>query len=51
MVATINNLRELESALPSAGDFIGSVMGWVIPENEDTLVNDLPQITENVFRF
>jgi len=38
MIAVINTLQELRKALPQAGEFSGSVIGWVIPDDEQNVI-------------
>jgi len=39
MVAIINSLQDLRNALPTAGEFLGSVIGWVIPDDEQNVIS------------
>lgn len=39
MVAAINNIDDLRKALPTAGEFLGSVIGWVIPDDEQNIIS------------
>ena len=38
MVAVINSLQDLRNALPTAGEFLGSVIGWIVPDNDENVI-------------